>query len=713
MAAPGWQDGMPVLQPPPIPPRRRSPVDASITGQEASPPTTMPIPPPRRNGPGGGQTSASGQPSASSQPSASGQPSASCVGPGSGGSKPALLKTNSLYSQDSVLIGFEPSDPPRPVSVDAACSHSSQFLRELQGIDFTRQDPLQRKHSSSLEDLTPKPSEAAYPDISAAFREVRPPLAAPGVFGSNASYAPATPAGTSFGGPQVGFPPGGRTGGYGWNSSLFDGAATASNFGSCGSLAPPAPPSVPGALQPTQAAFPPSTTTTTIHNSAAAAAGHGTAGFYGNMLAFPALGCPGNPFYGTLSGGAARNNPFLNVHCRLPKAASWADMLALPSGGGGKDGSREGNGEGQEEGEEGQGEVDENTDLIELAPGLPEHEYLSLDFFDPLYERGRKESVSVDRGQPYSLGEAFPSMGDPSASYSLGEDFPRRPPSQLRRHIRRQSHEIWGVSTSLPTDLARPGVSAAPQIGFEVVTAQQMFGSSDEDFLLDHTKAGIAPSVAVPSAAVPSVSVPSVAVPSAAMPSVPSRPTTVPQRPPPPAVKPQDQASRFEQLRKRTFIDPESDAFCQMVAELKKNYTSRDEKTNLGYLLSPMHTTHTPSLQVKVIIHLPFDPDPVAFTCDTDTLVEHVISQVLYSASPTHGALCTADDYVLKVYDRAEYLNKGMEWAFKERREAERGNGDMQGMEWAFKERREAERGNGDMQGDGVGLQRKERGRTG
>ncbi|KAL8561409.1 hypothetical protein ACOMHN_037306 [Nucella lapillus] len=56
---------------------------------------------------------------------------------------------------------------------------------------------------------------------------------------------------------------------------------------------------------------------------------------------------------------------------------------------------------------------------------------------------------------------------------------------------------------------------------------------------------------------------------------------------------------------------------------------------------------------------------------------------------------------------------RGMEWAFKERREAERGNGDMQGMEWAFKERREAERGNGDMQGDAVGLQRKERGRTG
>ena len=58
-----------------------------------------------------------------------------------------------------------------------------------------------------------------------------------------------------------------------------------------------------------------------------------------------------------------------------------------------------------------------------------------------------------------------------------------------------------------------------------------------------------------------------------------------------------------------------------MHCRLKKKYTSKDEKTNLGYLLSPIHTSHTPSLQVKVIIHLPFDPDPVAFTCDSRLLI--------------------------------------------------------------------------------------------
>ena len=46
------------------------------------------------------------------------------------------------------------------------------------------------------------------------------------------------------------------------------------------------------------------------------------------------------------------------------------------------------------------------------------------------------------------------------------------------------------------------------------------------------------------------------------------------------------------------------------------------------------------------------------WTVSADTLAEHVISQVLYSASPTHCCQQSADDFVLKVYDRAEYLNK-------------------------------------------------------
>ncbi|PVD33696.1 hypothetical protein C0Q70_04956 [Pomacea canaliculata] len=134
------------------------------------------------------------------------------------------------------------------------------------------------------------------------------------------------------------------------------------------------------------------------------------------------------------------------------------------------------------------------------------------------------------------------------------------------------------------------------------------------------------------------------------------QPHSRPDRPPA-HMRTSEQTSRYEKLRKRTFIDPEADAFCQMVAELKKKYTSKDEKTNLGCLLSPVHTNHTPSTQIKVVIHIPFDSDPVSFTCDTNTLVEHVISQVLYSASPVHGRQQTADDFFLKVYDRTEYLS--------------------------------------------------------
>nr|KAG5699171.1 hypothetical protein BaRGS_014470 [Batillaria attramentaria] len=87
----------------------------------------------------------------------------------------------------------------------------------------------------------------------------------------------------------------------------------------------------------------------------------------------------------------------LGSNTGMPKAASWGNMTELTDtnnqGVAGQvmvDGAAP-----QAELPQAAAEFDENMDLMEFQPGLPEHEYLSLDFFDPLYERGRKESVSV------------------------------------------------------------------------------------------------------------------------------------------------------------------------------------------------------------------------------------------------------------------------------------------------------------------------------
>ncbi|XP_070200165.1 phosphatidylinositol 4-phosphate 3-kinase C2 domain-containing subunit alpha-like [Littorina saxatilis] len=591
MASPGRQDGIPALQPPPIPPRRRSPIPTEQGAQVAG--FIPPIPPRKVS------TNQDVQ---------------------SSGARFTLSKTHSLHTADSALMGFDANQPPRPYSIEVS-GNQSRFLEELQGIDFTGTIPeasgltvTQRSHSSSMEDLTPKPTDSIYPDISGAFRDLRTSTAKPPVYPVQAGYGA--------------YPPNmGVGGGYGWNASLYD-ARSSPAFGASSNMGPAVTTGtspVPGVPQTCVSAFPGNGGFQGNGGASAAfprAGINGGASFYSGGLGFSGLGQPANTFYGinSSSGGGAMGNghpatsQFLNLQVSMPKAASWGNMLELDRSG------VEGlpaEGGAEQTAEEAAEEFDENSDLIEFKPGLPEHEYLSLDFFDPLYERGRKESVSVhDNRQHYTFGEAFPTIsGD------------KRPPPELRRHIRKESNEIWGVSTSQKQDPLR---QSGP-IGFEVLTAEQMFGTSDEDFLQSHQQPQ-------------------------------THSAAGPPRPPPPAAleKKKEETARYEKLRKRTFIDAESDAFCQMVAELKSKYTSKEEKTNLGYLLSPIHTTHTPSLQIKVVIHLPFDPDPVAFTCDTNTLVEHVISQVLYSASPTHGQQRTAADFVLKVYDRAEYLDNNL-----------------------------------------------------
>uniref|UniRef100_A0A2C9K7Y0 phosphatidylinositol 3-kinase n=1 Tax=Biomphalaria glabrata TaxID=6526 RepID=A0A2C9K7Y0_BIOGL len=275
----------------------------------------------------------------------------------------------------------------------------------------------------------------------------------------------------------------------------------------------------------------------------------------------------------------------------------------------------------------------EERDLIDLGEVLPEHEYLSLDYFDPLYSRGRKESISSanDTYTPkessrmtFSFGEAFLNLykdhvGD-SAAYDQKVD-----------ELATNDDHIWGPLG----DAASQGRKLS--IGFEAfnldIFGQEKFVSSEGELTKRYSSA------AYDSPVTSNESTKSV--------SKPDRPVSW--------KVPKDK--RFEKLRKRKFIDPESESFCQMVTDLKKMYPSSEEKTNQGFLVNQIRECHMSSIQVKVVVHTMFATEPVIFTCDTDALVEHVISHVLYTLAPTDPQPNT-ELFILKVYDRAEYLVK-------------------------------------------------------
>ncbi|CAG5123917.1 unnamed protein product, partial [Candidula unifasciata] len=264
-------------------------------------------------------------------------------------------------------------------------------------------------------------------------------------------------------------------------------------------------------------------------------------------------------------------------------------------------------------------------DLIKLGHTLPEHEYLSLDYFDPLYSRARRESVCLGKSSTadlnFSFGEAFPNI------YDDHSDLPSPAVDQ-------NDDDVWSPRSSMePSQQDRTRA-----IGFEAFDFDSFgdvrFGKSEEEFMKEATLPQTFATAAYDA------------------PAAKQKPDDTSRKALSWAVP---QGKKYERLRKRTFIDAESESFCQMVADLKKRYLSTDERTNLGYLINQIRECHIASIQVKVVVHTKFFTDPICFTCDTSALVEHVISHVLCMLSPTDGEINT-DKFILKVYDRSEYL---------------------------------------------------------
>lgn len=111
----------------------------------------------------------------------------------------------------------------------------------------------------------------------------------------------------------------------------------------------------------------------------------------------------------------------------------------------------------------------------------------------------------------------------------------------------------------------------------------------------------------------------------------------------------------YEKLRNEAFVDEEFEAFCKTVTELKNKYKSVDHVTNLGFIVSPICNFSNEAKSIKVVIHTKRQMEALEFTCDINTLVEHVIYQGVFNERCSLRNLVTSD-YILKVFDRSEYL---------------------------------------------------------
>ena len=49
---------------------------------------------------------------------------------------------------------------------------------------------------------------------------------------------------------------------------------------------------------------------------------------------------------------------------------------------------------------------------------------------------------------------------------------------------------------------------------------------------------------------------------------------------------------------------------------LKREYESTDEKTNLGFIVSPMCDKQEETISVKIVVHSVFSEEPFSFTSD-------------------------------------------------------------------------------------------------
>ncbi|XP_045492000.1 phosphatidylinositol 4-phosphate 3-kinase C2 domain-containing subunit alpha [Colias croceus] len=113
----------------------------------------------------------------------------------------------------------------------------------------------------------------------------------------------------------------------------------------------------------------------------------------------------------------------------------------------------------------------------------------------------------------------------------------------------------------------------------------------------------------------------------------------------------------IEKIRTRNY-DSEHKAFLQMVLDVRKKFTYTDEKSNPGHVIAARSGgKYPPNTSIKILVHNSHTDEPITFTSDVESTVEHVILTVVCSLDED-----IRDDmsgYMLRVWGAKEYLTPG------------------------------------------------------
>ncbi|XP_054153731.1 phosphatidylinositol 4-phosphate 3-kinase C2 domain-containing subunit alpha-like [Oppia nitens] len=112
----------------------------------------------------------------------------------------------------------------------------------------------------------------------------------------------------------------------------------------------------------------------------------------------------------------------------------------------------------------------------------------------------------------------------------------------------------------------------------------------------------------------------------------------------------------FRVTTKKCRSNEELDNFSTQLIALRQQFKYNDYISNSGLVISPtLDSQRDTSLSVKLIIETQLSQQPVSFTCNVETSIEHIISHVICTLVEDASNV-KMDDYVLKVYGLTEYF---------------------------------------------------------
>ncbi|XP_028163897.1 phosphatidylinositol 4-phosphate 3-kinase C2 domain-containing subunit alpha isoform X2 [Ostrinia furnacalis] len=110
-------------------------------------------------------------------------------------------------------------------------------------------------------------------------------------------------------------------------------------------------------------------------------------------------------------------------------------------------------------------------------------------------------------------------------------------------------------------------------------------------------------------------------------------------------------------VRTRSY-DSEHRGFLKMVLDVRKRFVHSDRKTNPGHVIAARSGgKYPPNTSIKILVHHAHSDEPITFTSDVESTVEHVILTVVCSLEEDIRE--DMSGYMLRVWGAKEYLTPG------------------------------------------------------